>query len=232
MLRAAEVLALVPEAPTTVELRSLLLRPTSRVQGHAQGGFVVSEAFRVAAVYGAPTGWPGVSPRLAVLAPRPFAWLPAGRAWVPVVVLTRGPPDGAAQPLGSPRPLSAGAAPWPTRPLTGEALHGLPGYLAAELAAALTRGPVFGAFVGGRAVAFATAPHRTARYFSLSVDTLAPFRRQGLGRAAALACMSWEARTGRAPVWAAEADNAPSLALARGLGFTPAGTLFLATAED
>src|SRR5262249_16705645 len=112
-------------------------------------------------------------------------------------------------------------------PLPDDApLAGLPEPLAAELAWARTRGPIWTAGVRGAPVSFAYAPGRSARWFDVSVDTLPGARQLGLATIVSAAMIRDERARGREPVWGADESNAASLRLARRLGFTPADELW------
>ena len=95
----------------------------------------------------------------------------------------------------------------------------VPPALAAELAWARTRGPVWAVYVDGVPVSFAYAPWRSAKYFDISVDTLPDARQMGLATIVASAMIRDERSRGREPVWGADEHNVASLALAKRLGF-------------
>src|SRR5437868_6343429 len=90
-------------------------------------------------------------------------------------------------------------------PLTDNAslAHVSPG-LAAELAWAMQRGPVWTACVNGDPVSFAFAPWRSGKWFDISVDTLAGARQLGLATVVAAAMIRHERDKGREPVWGAD----------------------------
>jgi hypothetical protein len=104
----------------------------------------------------------------------------------------------------------------------------LPEELADELGTARAHGTVWAAWVDGRPVSFAYAPWRSARWFDVSVDTLAPARQLGLGTIVAAAMIRDERARGREPVWGADEHNVASLRLARRLGFRAADELWVA----
>jgi hypothetical protein len=108
------------------------------------------------------------------------------------------------------------------------ALAHLPAALADELAAARGQRTIWSVFLDGLPVAFAYAPWRSARWFDVSVDTLAQARQLGLGRIVAAAMIRDERAQGREPVWGADEANAGSRALARGLGFVQVDELWVA----
>ena len=113
-------------------------------------------------------------------------------------------------------------------PLGDAALDHVPPALAAELAWAKTRGPVWAAWVDGEPVSFAYAPWRSGKWFDVSVDTLASARQLGLATIVASAMIRDERAKGREPVWGADEDNAPSLRLAKRLGFVQTDEIFVA----
>jgi hypothetical protein len=108
------------------------------------------------------------------------------------------------------------------------ALAHLPEALGDELRAALAHGAVWAAWVDGAPVAFAYAPWRSARWFDVSVDTLAQARQLGLGTRVAAAMIRGERAHGREPVWGADENNLASLRLARRLGFRAVDELWVA----
>jgi hypothetical protein len=120
-------------------------------------------------------------------------------------------------------PELEGAAPLPR----DELLPHVPQPLAAELARARARGPVWAAWLDGEPAAFAYAPARSARWFDVSVDTLPAARQLGLGAIVAVALIRAERAAGREPVWGATDDNPASLRLAARLGFAPVDELWV-----
>jgi len=117
-----------------------------------------------------------------------------------------------------------GAAPLPD----AAALRDVPAALAAELRWAHARGPVWTAWVDGSPVSFAYAPWRSAKWFDVSVDTLADARQLGLATVVATAMIRDERAKGREPVWGADEGNLPSLRLAKRLGFDQVDELWVA----
>jgi GNAT superfamily N-acetyltransferase len=113
-------------------------------------------------------------------------------------------------------------------PLGDAALDHVPPALAAELAWAKTRGPVWAAWVDGAPVSFAYAPWRSGKFFDVSIDTLPDARQLGLATLVAAAMIRDERTRGREPVWGADEDNAPSLRLAKRLGFVQTDEIFVA----
>jgi len=104
----------------------------------------------------------------------------------------------------------------------------VPAELAEELEAARPHRTIWAAFLDGSPVAFAYAPWRSARWFDVSVDTLAGARQLGLGRLVAVAMIRDEQAQGRAPVWGAEDGNPASLRLAHSLGFVQVDDIWVA----
>jgi hypothetical protein len=117
-----------------------------------------------------------------------------------------------------------GAAPLPA----DASLAHLPEPLREELEAARPLGSIWAAWVDGAPVSFAYAPWRSARWFDVSVDTLATARQLGLGTLVAAAMIRGERARGREAVWGADEHNLPSLRLARRLGFRAVDELWVA----
>jgi hypothetical protein len=113
-------------------------------------------------------------------------------------------------------------------PLGDAPLPPLPAPLGDELAWARRRGPVWTAWVDGAPVSFAYAPWRSAGWFDVSVDTLPESRQLGLATIVAAAMIRDERAHGREPVWGADEGNAPSLRLAKRLGFRPVDEIWVA----
>jgi hypothetical protein len=116
-------------------------------------------------------------------------------------------------------------------PLGDVPLDHVPRALAEELRWARGRGTVWAAWVDGEPVSFAYAPWHSARWFDVSVDTLPGARQLGLATVVAAAMIRDERARGREPVWGADEGNAPSLRLARRLGFTAVDELWVAPAR-
>ena len=103
--------------------------------------------------------------------------------------------------------------------------------------------PVSGRFVGGvtvpmaavwadgRPVSFCYPVWQTETQWDVSIDTLAPYRRRGLGAYAARTLIRHMRGMGRAPVWGALESNAGSRALAARLGFLEAAGIAVFTAK-
>lgn len=118
-----------------------------------------------------------------------------------------------------------GAAPLPAE----ASLAHLPPALAAELARARKRTPVWAAWVDGLPVSFAYASARSTAWFDISVDTVPGARQLGLATIVAAAMIRDERARGREPVWGATEDNPGSLRTAHRLGFAPVDELWVAT---
>ena len=80
---------------------------------------------------------------------------------------------------------------------------------------------VAAAWADGLPVAFCYAVVETETLWDVSIDTVDPYRRRGLGALAARAMIAFMARRGKSPVWGALASNEPSMRLAARLGFVP-----------
>jgi GNAT superfamily N-acetyltransferase len=68
-------------------------------------------------------------------------------------------------------------------------------------------------------VSFCYPVWQTERLWDVSIETLEPYRRRGLGARAARTLIRHMRKTGRAPVWGALETNSGSRRLAAGLGF-------------
>jgi GNAT superfamily N-acetyltransferase len=109
-----------------------------------------------------------------------------------------------------------------------DALAHLPTELANEIESQRFEGEIIAGFIGNKAVSFAYAGSTTETLADVSIDTLAEYRRTGIGRAVVSALIDRIVAGGKAPVWGAVVDNVASLALAASIGFTrPAGELFV-----
>ncbi|MGE0546981.1 MAG: GNAT family N-acetyltransferase [Kofleriaceae bacterium] len=113
-------------------------------------------------------------------------------------------------------------------PLPAEAsLAHVPAELATELEAARASHTVWTAWVDGEPVSFAYAPWRSARWFDVSVDTLAGARQLGLATLVAAAMIRDERGRGREPVWGADEHNVASIRLAKRLGFVESDAIWV-----
>jgi hypothetical protein len=236
-LTAAACLDCVPDDDRCVDLRGMLLSGRCRVIGDSTDGFVACSAslpFGVA--WGSPSaatvraavaavGWEEAeewhlmadgAAAEAVAAALP-GWRRRG------VVLHRWPPQ---RPWPLPEPdadVRLAPAGWRR---AGFAIDHLPAPLAAELRDDFVAGrPLAAAFADGRMASWCYAPVETETLWDVSVDTLEPFRRKRLSTACFVALAPEMAGRGKRPVWGAMDENAPSLGLARRLGFEPAARL-------
>jgi GNAT superfamily N-acetyltransferase len=131
-------------------------------------------------------------------------------------------------PLGAPVPEAPpGARARLLEPAEIATLTHVPRRLREEIVAAARYAPVAGAFAGGAPVAFCHASGVTETLWDVSIETLEGFRRRGLGTLAWRRLAAHYAEQGKAPVWGAAVDNAPSLAMAARLGFVARGRLAL-----
>jgi GNAT superfamily N-acetyltransferase len=83
--------------------------------------------------------------------------------------------------------------------------------------------PMAAVWADGRPVSFCYPVWRTETLWDVSIETLEPYRRLGLGARAARTLIRHMRGAGRAPVWGALEINAGSRALAARLGFLEAG---------
>ena len=91
--------------------------------------------------------------------------------------------------------------------------------------------PMAAVWADGRPVAFCYPVWQTETQWDVSIDTLAPYRRRGLGARAARTLIRHMRGMGRAPVWGALESNSASRALAARLGFLEAGGIAVFTAR-
>lgn len=230
---AADVLATLPDLPRWVEARGLLISRRGLVVDTPDGcRMVCSRADRMVV----PTTIE-LSPQLEAVAAREVpgatilvqdAMLPAARFhlpdWTAEAVTLYTLDEARARAWRMPR--------WPTAPITESqlrAVDGLPPDLQDELLAAAAHTPVWAAKLDGRPAAFAYAAQASERWFDVSVDTLEPFRNQGLGRAAAMALIVDRMLHGLLPVWGAVTGNEASHRVARRLGFEAVDLVWLLT---
>jgi hypothetical protein len=211
----------IPDEPRWVEAHGIAADPKSwrRTIG---GGFALGhDAARLIVVAGDadPAGVAGLATEypahtLLVVTDELAAALRGRRTVLRAILMTLPDPDAL--------PDLEGATPLPD----DASLAHLPVALADELAAAPR--PIFTVYVDGVPSAFAYAPWRSARFFDVSVDTVATARQLGIGTIVAAAMIRHERAAGREPVWGADEGNAASLGLARRLGFTPVDEVWVA----
>lgn len=118
------------------------------------------------------------------------------------------------------------------RPRRRAELPGAPAELAEELLEVVRDGiPLGAAFDGDRPVAFCYPAARSARYWDVSIDTLASHRRRGFAQAAALFMIRhMQQSTGLEAVWCSAGANLASTALAARLGFKEVDCMHLLSA--
>jgi hypothetical protein len=91
--------------------------------------------------------------------------------------------------------------------------------------------PMAAVWADGRPVSFCYPVWQTETRWDVAIDTLAPYRRLGLGARAARTLIRHLRGTGRAPVWGALESNTASRALAARLGFLEAAGIAVFTAR-
>jgi GNAT superfamily N-acetyltransferase len=194
-----ELAARLPDVPRLVETRAMLLSGVSEVIGDtARGHYVVrSLDAALAALVGRPRA---AALRDAVAGGRTLDILCAEDAV---------------------RHALASLPGWRAHPAI---VHALPPHaVLPALPAALDVRLV----AGTDAVRLAYVPWQTETLCDLSIDTLEAYRRRGLAAATASRLIERVRASGKEPVWGALEDNAPSLALAKRLGFVPVDRLFV-----
>lgn len=230
------LLATLEDAPLLVEARGLLRRDGTLLvpsRERAAAGFVIAPEHDLAAGYGRPE--PGLSDAVRAAA--------VAGGVEPGALRFRAAPQvldewGAARaPAAAHREvrvlvhdsgrarLEALAERHGTAPLGEDdpLVEDLPARLRRELRALGTWPRATVALAGGSPVAVAHAFVETEGFWDVSVETDAPFRREGFGAAAVAALTLDRLDEDRVAVWAAAASNRASLALARKLGFEDAG---------
>jgi GNAT superfamily N-acetyltransferase len=91
--------------------------------------------------------------------------------------------------------------------------------------------PMAAAWADGRPVSFCYPVWQTETLWDVSIETLEPYRRLGLGARAARTLIRHMRGTGRSPAWGALESNTASRGLAARLGFLEAGGLAVFTAR-
>jgi RimJ/RimL family protein N-acetyltransferase len=91
--------------------------------------------------------------------------------------------------------------------------------------------PMAAVWAEGRPVSFCYPVWQTETLWDVSIQTLEPFQRRGVGARAARTLIRHMRASGRAPVWGALETNVPSRALAARLGFLETGGLAVFTAR-
>lgn len=211
-----QLLHLLPDGPSTVQMRALLELGETQLFGDAEGAAFFHAEAALGVLHGRPTAKTLLELRLAGgQPPQLLAHAPLeleGYAWERLSLSSGGGEDRGEE----------------ANRLTPELWPLVPEELSTTLANALERRVVFCALVDGRPVSFAWAPLRSEAWFDVQVHTLPAFRRQDLGRRVASALLRHERSEGRSPVWGASGEA--SLALGRALGFVESGqTLWRAT---
>lgn len=229
-----DVAGLLPDLPQWVEIRGMLLAGQASIVGPVMPSppafVVLHDDGDVAGVVGRAA--PAAIAEAGAAAGEILA-APEDEAWIARVL-----PDWITEPATlHTRPAGAFASPESFRAvrfMTAEALatatH-VPGNLHDELLCAQRAGaPIAAAFEGATPVAFSYAGAVTERWWDISIDTLEPFRRRGYAQQAVRFLIAHYAAQGKEPVWGSARSNPPSAALARRLGFEPAGTLLVMSA--
>jgi GNAT superfamily N-acetyltransferase len=92
----------------------------------------------------------------------------------------------------------------------------------ADVRVSHVRVPMAAVWADGRPVSFCYPVWQTETRWDVSIETLEPYRRQGLGARAARTLIRYMRGTGRGPVWGALETNTASRTLASRLGFLEA----------
>lgn len=235
--RKTELLTHLEDLPALVEVRGLLRRGrTSLVpsEERAESGFVLAPDHDLAVAFGAPE--PALAEPLGAAAHR--AGVEPGRLrlraapqvleeWLAGGAVATGEPPSVVEVLswaGTTEGLSTQAARHETRLVEegSEVAGDLPPRWRRELEALEVWPAAAVALAGGMPVALAYAFVETETLWDVSVETEAPFRREGFGACAAAALTLERAEAGRWPVWSVASTNRASIALAQRLGFVPA----------
>jgi GNAT superfamily N-acetyltransferase len=224
------VIALLPDEPRWVEVRSMLLSGRGHVFHVASlspPSFVVLEpGTRTGAVVGGPS--PAAIQEMAsqadeILAePERVDWVAhALRGWAyETATLYR---------LGPSPQLPRGRA----HAVTAEEIEAwaeIPAHLRDELLIEARRGTaIYASFAGDRPAAFCYAGSITETLWDVSIDTLEPYRRRGYATQCVSYVIDRMRESGRQPVWGAYASNVASASLAQKLGFVPVDTVAVFT---
>ena len=224
------MIALIPDEPRWVEVRSLLLSGRAHVEvastsppafvvvrpDLAQGGIVGRPPYRVIQTL-------ATSADEILVEPEHVEWvaqaLPGWAFEAATLHVLGGAPRLPAVPRGLVRQISPdelSACP-----------EEIPADLREELFEAAADTAVFAAFAGARPAAFCYASAVTEGLWDVSIDTLEPFRRQGYGLRCAAYVIEHMRVAGKEPVWGAMVSNVASARLAAKLGFVPVDTIFV-----
>ena len=228
-----QLLRAVPDRPESVEIRGLLLEPSTDVRGDAAGAVLFSAEFSLIALLGEPRdalildslrdagdgalggegadGW-------AIIALRPHVH-PA-LEWTRAAIMTLRDTALLDRAFDAARACVA--------PLTHDELARVQTAYLAELSAAHAIGTVMCARVDDQLASFAYVGFRSESYFDLSVDTIERMRGRGLAQLTAAALIVDEQKTrGGTPVWSVIESNAPSMGAGRKLGFAEVGVVWV-----
>jgi GNAT superfamily N-acetyltransferase len=221
-----EALAAIADSPCMLEFRSVALERDAMIVRSGGGLLLVDRSHTLAGAVGT------VNPRdldgLYQIAGRPRELLADRAAYEVLKGALRFARAKIATLDGPWRPPIAKPRELEIRPLrASDSLDHLPLDLIEELQPQADH-VIYAAFEGGLAVSFAYSATMTETLADISIDTLEGYRRRGIARAVVSRLIDEVIRLGKAPVWGANDDNVPSLALAATLGFTrDAGELFV-----
>jgi hypothetical protein len=224
-----QILERVVDVPRHVEARGLLLSGRSEVVAEGAGALVCARETPLVCVVGRP-GSAAFTRVLAGPGEREFLAPADERGFVESALPEWDAEEAAVHvlPEGAPlSPAAEGIAVGCLEQGDQDLLPPLPDELGHELRTALGHGPVIVAFAGDEPAGFAYAPWVTEAFFDVSVDTLTPYRRRGIGEAAARELLILQGAAGRRPVWGAVSSNLASLRLAAKLGFFEVDRLVL-----
>jgi RimJ/RimL family protein N-acetyltransferase len=222
-----DVLDALPDEPACVEARAMLLSGRGRIIWRTDHVLVLQAAREQLVTIVGPFRWPSIGAVLHELGPyveivaresefRRAGPLPPG--WKADHAIVHDEPPSSALAMARP-PVT-----FFTERDTPDLRH-VPRELRRELESALAFSPVAAALDGDVPVSFCYAGWETETLWDVSIDTLEPWRNRGFAAAAALALMAHMRRRGKRAVWAALESNAPSLSVARRLGFNPVARL-------
>ena len=223
------MIALIADEPRWVEIRSLLLSGRARVEvastippafvvvrpDIAQGGVIGQPPHRIIQAMAADADEILVESEHAEWVAQA---LPGWTFELAILHVLGGAPRLPHVAPGLVRRISRGElAGWPE----------IPRDLREELHEAEAETPIFAAFAGERPAAFCYAGAVTESLWDVSIDTLAPFRRQGYAARCAAFVIEHMRAVGREPVWGSLTSNVASVRLAAKLGFVPVDTIFV-----
>jgi GNAT superfamily N-acetyltransferase len=233
-------LTTIPDIPRWVEARSMVISGRGRVlcveaasiASGVPSGVIVQADARLAAVIGQPGASAiheaaGLADELLAV-PENAAWiaqaLPDWRSESATLHVLAEPGRLPDVPDGSVRLLAPGEL---------DTIPGMTAELHEELASEIRAGtPIAAALLDARPVAFCYAGPVTEAWWDVSIDTLAPYRRQGHAARCATYMIRRMAEAGKRPIWGAAASNPPSALLAARLGFVAVDTLVVFARAD